>query len=91
MFGPFVIRQKRSETKRYGAMLTYMNSRIMHIEITHTLGTDSFKMALMRFITRRGNVQTILKKNQFLSVRKSADKSIRENVQPKSSSIYASI
>lgn len=61
----------------------------MHVEVTHTLDTDSFIMALMRFITQRENVKK--KKNSVFQYQKSADQSIRGNGQPKSSSIYASI
>lgn len=39
-----------------------MKCRIMHVEVTHTLDTDSFIMALMRFITQRENVK---KKKKF--------------------------
>lgn len=72
-------------------MPTYMKCRIMHVEVTHTLDTDSFIMALMRFITQRENVQTMFKKNSVFQYQKSADKSITGNGQPKSSSVYASV
>ena len=49
-------------------MPTYMKCRIMHVEVTHTLDTDSFIMALMRFITQRENVQTMFKKKFSFSV-----------------------
>ena len=37
MFGPFIIKQRQSEVKRYGAMFTCMNSRAVHTEVTHSL------------------------------------------------------
>ena len=40
MFTPFIIRQRRSEAKRYGALLTCMNSRAVHIKVTHNLDTN---------------------------------------------------
>ena len=36
-----------------------MNSCAFHIEVTHSLDTDSFILALRRMIARRGNVRTI--------------------------------
>ena len=46
MFGPFVIKQRRNEIKRYRAMIICMASRAVHIEITHSLNSDSFIQAL---------------------------------------------
>ena len=63
MFGPFIIRQRRSEAKRYGAMFTCMNSRAVHIEVTHNLDTNSFKQALRGTFARRGNIRTIYSDN----------------------------
>ena len=50
MFGPFIIKQRRSEVKRYGGMFTCMNTRAVHIEVTHSLDIDSFIQALRRMI-----------------------------------------
>ena len=63
MFGPFIIRQRRSEAKRYGAMFTCMNSRAVHIEVTHNLDNNSSKQALRGIIARRGNIRTIYSDN----------------------------
>ena len=63
MFGPFIIKQRPSEVKRYGAMFTCMNSRTAHIEVPHSLDTDSFIQALRRIIARRGNIRTIYSDN----------------------------
>ena len=59
MFSPFIIQQKRSQVKRYGAMFTCMSCRAVHFETTFSLDSDSFILALRRLIARRGNVQTI--------------------------------
>ena len=40
-----------------------MNSRAIHIELAHSLTTDSFINALRRFISRRGNVKYIVSDN----------------------------
>ena len=63
MFGPFIIKQRRSQVKRYGAMFTCMSSRAVHIEITHSMDADSFIQSLRRMIARRGNVRTIYSDN----------------------------
>ena len=63
MFGPFIIKQRPSEVKRYGAMFTCMNSRTAHIEVPHSLDTDSFIQTLRRIIARRGNIRTIYSDN----------------------------
>ena len=64
MFGPFIIKQRRSEVKRYGAIFTCMNSRAIHTEVTHSLDSDSFIQALRRIIARRGNIRTIYSDNR---------------------------
>ena len=40
MFGPFKIKVKRSEAKRYGTMFTCLASRTVHIEVSHSMITD---------------------------------------------------
>ena len=49
--------------KRYGAMFTCLASRAIHIEVTHSLDTDSFIPALRRLIARRGNVRQMRSDN----------------------------
>ena len=56
-FGPFYIKEKRKELKRYGCLFTCLTSREVHIEVSNTLETDSFIMALRRFINIRGNIR----------------------------------
>ena len=56
MFGPFIIKQRQSEVKRYGAMFTCVNTRAVRIEVTNSLDTDSFMQAWRRIIARRGNI-----------------------------------
>ena len=63
LFGPFMVKERRSVMKRYGALFTYMASRAVHIEVVTTMETDSFIVALRRMIARRGNISTIRSDN----------------------------
>ncbi|CAC5406219.1 unnamed protein product [Mytilus coruscus] len=53
-FGPFEIKQGRSVVKRYGVIFTCLNIRSIHLELAHSLDTDSCINAIRRFIARRG-------------------------------------
>ena len=44
-------------------MFTCLNSRAVHIEITWSMETDSFILALRRVISRRGNIRSIQSDN----------------------------
>ena len=54
-FGPFFVKRGRAEVKRYGCIFTCLSTRAVHIEIFHSLDTNSFINALRRFVARRGN------------------------------------
>ena len=56
-FGPFQVRRSRSLVKRYGVLFTCLTVRAVHVEVSHSLDTDSFLLALRRFIARRGQVR----------------------------------
>ena len=62
-FGPLQVRRGRSLVKRYGVIFTCLAMRAVHIEVAHSMETDSFLMALKRFIARRGQVKDIRSKN----------------------------
>ncbi|XP_071943813.1 uncharacterized protein [Antedon mediterranea] len=62
-FGPFIIKRARSELKRYGCIFTCLATRAIHLEVSHSLDTDSFINALQRFITRRGEPAEIRSDN----------------------------
>jgi len=53
-FGPFLVKRARSELKRYGCIFTCLSTRAIHLEVSHSLETNSFINALQRFIARRG-------------------------------------
>ena len=62
-FGPIEVRRGRGTIKRYGVIFTCMTSRAIHLEIAHTLDTDSCIHALRRFVCRRGQVKHIRSDN----------------------------
>ena len=62
-FGPLQVRCGRSLVKRYGVIFTCLAMRAVHIEVAHSMETDSFLMALRRFMARRGQVKEIRSKN----------------------------
>ena len=53
------MKEGRREVKRYGVLFTYMSSRMIHIETSNTLETDSYINALCRFLAERGPVRQI--------------------------------
>ena len=59
LFGPMLVRQGRSDVKRYGCIFTCLTVRAVHLEMTNGLDTDSFMNALQRFISRRGKPREI--------------------------------
>ena len=63
MFGPFYIKEDRSELNRYGAMFVCLAIRAVHIELTHQINTDSFMHSLGRMIARGGNARLIQSDN----------------------------
>ena len=56
--GPFLVKERQSELKRYGAFFTCLVSRAVHIEVVATMETDLFKIALQRMITKRSNIRS---------------------------------
>ena len=62
-FGPFMVKCGRSSVKRYGILSTCFNLRAIHIEIAHSLDTNSFIQALKRFTAFRGPVTEIRSDN----------------------------
>ncbi|XP_032437291.1 uncharacterized protein LOC116731570 isoform X3 [Xiphophorus hellerii] len=62
-FGPIDVKRGRSLLKRYGVLFTCPTSRAVHLEVAHTLDTDSCINAIRRFICRRGPVSSIRSDN----------------------------
>ena len=80
MFGPFEIKERRNTLKRNGALFTCLTSRAIHIEMTKSMDTDSFILALRRFIARRGNIRSIRCDNgsNFIGAEKELEKCMNE-------------
>ncbi|KAK3727737.1 hypothetical protein QZH41_005196 [Actinostola sp. cb2023] len=84
-FGPWYVKQGRKELKRYGVLFTCMSSRAIHLEVAHSLETDSYINALRRFICRRGPVRQ-LRSDQgtnFIGARRELTEALLEMDQAK--------
>lgn len=55
-FGPFIIKERRSDVKCYGVLFTCMVSRSVHLETANSLDGSSFINALSCFINQRDTV-----------------------------------
>ena len=64
VFWSLVVQRARSTTKKYGVLFTCMTVRVIHLEIVHTLDTDSILNPLRRFIARRGKPKQITSDNE---------------------------
>ncbi|XP_035235202.1 uncharacterized protein LOC118206521 [Anguilla anguilla] len=53
-FGPFQIKRGRVTEKRWGIVFKCMTTRCVHLDVLHSMDTDSFLMSLRRFVARRG-------------------------------------
>ena len=58
-FGPLQVKQGRSRVKRYGCLFNCLATLAVHIEIAHSLDSDSMINALRRFISVRGYPEQI--------------------------------
>ena len=62
-FGPFHVKRGRVLEKRYGCLFTCLKIRAVHLEISHSLSTESFLMAFSRFCSRRGIPKKVFSDN----------------------------
>ncbi|XP_050072670.1 uncharacterized protein LOC126560760 [Anopheles maculipalpis] len=53
-FGPVLVKRGRSNEKRWVAVFTCLTIRAIHLEVVHSLATESCIMAVRRFVARRG-------------------------------------
>ena len=79
-FGPFFVKFGRAQAKRYGVIFTCLTTRAVHIEIAHSLNTDSFLCAFNRFMSRRGKPEKIFSDNgtNLVSGHKELNEAIRD-------------
>ena len=59
----FLIKERRTELKRYGIIVTCLASRAVHLEVYNSMKADSFIQALRRFTGSRSKIQTIRSDN----------------------------
>ena len=80
MFGHYIIKEGRKELKRWGILFTCLSCRGIHLEMVSNADTDSFILALRRFIGRRGPVQTIRSDNggNFVGASNEFEKAYKE-------------
>ena len=64
-FGPLVVKHLNCTTttqtrfKRYGTVFFSLTTRAIHLDLVGDLSTDSFLLALIRFMARRGKPKTL--------------------------------
>lgn len=74
-----LIRSGRCNLKRYGCLFTCLTSRSVHLEIAHSLTTDSFIAAFQRFVSRQGVPEKNYSDNGTHLV--SGDNSLRKSIE----------
>ena len=79
-FGPFYVRERRSEVKRWGVLFTCLNSRAIHLETANSLTTDAFLNAYRRFVSRRGPVTRLYCDNgtNFVGGKRELESALKE-------------
>ena len=79
VFGPFHVKDHRTERKRWGLIVTCLYSRAVHIEILDQMTTDCLILALRNFMAIRGPVHTIICDNgtNFVGMQNEMDKQLK--------------
>ena len=78
-FGPMSVKFRRGTAKRYGCLFTCLTTRAVHVEVTHSMTSDSFLMALQRFMARRGKPTSVFSDNGSNLV--AADQELKAEVE----------
>ncbi len=78
-FGPLEIKRGRSIVKHYGVIFTCLTSCAIHLEVAHSLDTNSCIHAFRRFIARRGPVSELRSDNgtNFVSTEKELKEALK--------------
>lgn len=79
-FGPIFVAVNRHKEKRYGALFTCLTIRAIHIEIVHSLTTDSCIMAIRNFMAIRDTPREFFSDNgtNFVGAERELRQAIRE-------------
>ena len=79
--GPYLTRQGRARTKAKGylCLMTCLATRVVHLEMSYSLDTDSFINAFTRVMSRRGTPSYVISDNGSNFV--GADCELRELVE----------
>jgi hypothetical protein len=79
-FGPFVVKDRRSEVKRWGLLITCLYSRAVHVELLESMTTDALINALRSFVCIRGPVRTIRcdRGTNFVGANNELERELRE-------------
>lgn len=59
-FGPYNVAVGKRSEKRWGIIFKCLTTQCVHLDLLQSMDTDSFLMALQRFISRRGTPKEIL-------------------------------
>ena len=78
-FGAIEVKRVCAMVKRYSEIITCLTSRAVHLEVAHSLDTDSCVNAFRHFISRRGQVREITSDNGTNLV--STEKELRDAIK----------
>ncbi|XP_062537780.1 uncharacterized protein LOC134206099 [Armigeres subalbatus] len=87
-FGPVFVRVGRSQVKRWVALFTCLAIRAVHLEVVHSLSTESCIMAVRRFVARRGSPAEFFTDNATCF--QGASRELQEEIAAKLSSTFTS-
>ena len=74
-----LVRHGRKTENHYGVLFTCLNTRAVHLELAHSMGTNSCLMAIRRMMARRGQPANIWSDNGTNFV--GTEKELREAVK----------